>query len=233
MTQTAATQTALIIGASRALGLALVQEFADRGWTVIGTVRGTDRTPLHELAERYDGRVEVETVDMTDLDQVAALRERLAGRSLDLLFVNGGINRGDVPATEVELDMFTEVMTTNAFAPMRVIGALSDLVPPTGTIGVMSSSQGSVSINTVGHYDVYRASKSALNQLMRCHAASMADDPRTLLLLNPGHVRTDLGGPNAPLSIEDSIPGVVDTITAHQGDGGLQFLDYRNQPVAW
>jgi NAD(P)-dependent dehydrogenase (short-subunit alcohol dehydrogenase family) len=124
-------------------------------------------------------------------------------------------------------------MVTNALSPLRVVEALQDLVPPTGTIGVMSSRQGSVSMNTRGGHEVYRASKSALNQLFRSYAARHADDPRTLLLINPGHVRTELGGDDASLAIDDSVPGVVDTIVAHAGDGGLQFLDYQGHVVPW
>jgi NAD(P)-dependent dehydrogenase (short-subunit alcohol dehydrogenase family) len=97
----------------------------------------------------------------------------------------------------------------------------------------MSSRQGSVSQNTRGGHEVYRASKSALNQLFRSYAARHADDPRTLLLINPGHVKTELGGDDAKLTVDDSIPGVVDTIVAHAGEGGLQFLDYQDQIVAW
>ncbi len=97
----------------------------------------------------------------------------------------------------------------------------------------MSSRQGSISLNTNGGQDVYRASKSALNQLMRTFAARHPDDTRTLLLITPGWVQTELGGSRAPLTIEQSVPGVVDTITAHQGEQGLHFLDYRNQVVPW
>lgn len=225
--------TALVVGASRALGLALAAELLTRGWHVIATVRGTDRTGLHDLADQSGGRLEIEHVDMTVQDQLAALRQRLAGRSLDLLFVNGAITRGDVPAAQVPTETFTEVMVTNALSPMRVIDTLQDLVPPTGTIGVMSSRQGSISLNTSGGQDVYRASKSALNQLMRSHAARQADDPRTLLLISPGHVQTELGEPTAPLTIEQSIPGVVNTITAHHGEGGLHFLSYTGDVVPW
>lgn len=97
----------------------------------------------------------------------------------------------------------------------------------------MSSSQGSVSLNTNGGQDVYRASKSALNQLMRCHAARHVDDTRTLLLINPGWVRTELGGPNAELTVDQSIPGVADTIDAASGRQGLHFLDRHGQVVPW
>lgn len=203
---TASHPTALVLGASRTLGLALVAELLGRGWRTIGTVRGDERTALHELADHADGRLQVEVVDLTDREQLSALRQRLNGRELDLLFVNGAITRGNVPAADVPTETFAEVMITNALGPMLAIDALEDLVTPCGTIAVMSSRQGSVSSNTTGGQDVYRASKSALNQLMRCYAARTADDARTLLLVNPGHVQTDLGGPNAPLTVEQSIP---------------------------
>jgi NAD(P)-dependent dehydrogenase (short-subunit alcohol dehydrogenase family) len=223
-------KTALIIGASKGLGLAMAAEFLRRGWRVIATVR-EGRTQLHELDAHE--RLEIEVLDMTIPEQVAALRDRLSGRTLDLLFVNAAITHGDVPIADVSTESFNEVMVTNALSPMRVVESLQDVVPDSGTIGIMSSRQGSISQNTRGGHEVYRASKSALNQLFRSFAARHADDPRTLLLINPGHVLTELGGPDASLTIEESIPGVVDTIVAHEGDGGLQFLDYRNDVVPW
>ncbi|MFE0186899.1 SDR family oxidoreductase [Streptomyces sp. NPDC058989] len=226
-------RTALIVGASRSLGLGLATEYARRGWEVIGTVRGDRRTGLHDLAEASDGRVTVESLDMTEPEEIAALRERLAKRTLDLLFVNAGITRGDIPVGEVPTEMFAEVMVTNALSPMRLVESFRSLVAPTGTIGVMSSRQGSLGLNTKGGHDVYRASKSALNQLMRSYAARYADATHTLLLLCPGHVRTELGGPAAPLTIDQSVPGVVDTINRHGGEPGLQFLNYQDQPVPW
>ncbi|MFJ6605808.1 SDR family oxidoreductase [Streptomyces lydicus] len=225
--------TALIVGASRALGLGLATEYAGRGWDVIGTVRGDRRTGLHDLAEASGGRVTVESLDMTKPEEIDALRERLAERTLDLLFVNAAVTRGNIPVGEVPTEMFVEVMVTNALSPMRVIESFRSLVAPTGTIGVMSSRQGSLALNTRGGQDVYRASKSALNQLMRSYAARYADASHTLLLMCPGHVRTELGGPDAPLTIDQSIPGVADTIDRHGGEPGLKFLNYQDQPVPW
>ena len=226
-------KTALIVGASRTLGLALATAYADLGWQVIGTVRPGKRTGLHDLAESADVQVTVETLEMTDPAQLAALRQRLAGTRLDLVFVNAAITQGNLPVSEVTTESFVEVMVTNALSPMRVVEALRDLVPPDGTIGVMSSRQGSISLNTNGGHEVYRASKSALNQLMRSYAARTAADPHTLLLVNPGHVRTELGGPDAKLDIEDSIPGVVKAIEAYRGRPGLHFVDYQGNIVPW
>jgi NAD(P)-dependent dehydrogenase (short-subunit alcohol dehydrogenase family) len=226
-------RTALVIGASRTLGLALATELLRRDWHVIGTVRGEQRTGLHDLADTSDGRLLVEHLDITAPDQISALRDRLTGRDLDLLFVNAGIAHANIPVSEVTTESFTEVMVTNALSPMRVVETLGPLVTGTGTIAVMSSRQGSITMNTNGGNEVYRASKSALNQLMRGYAARHADDERTLLLVNPGWVRTDLGGPGAVLEIEESIPGVVDTVEARAGEGGLQFVDYQNQLLPW
>ena len=235
MPNPSSTKTVLIVGASRGLGYAMAEEYEKRGWRVIGTVRGDSRTPLHDLATKSEGRVEIEQVDINFPDQIAALRDRLAGRSLDLLFMNSGVGtpNPNEPAGAVSTDEFIRVLVTNALSPMRVIEALQDLVPPTGVIGVMSSGLGSVTNNTNGAFDLYRGSKAALNTYMRSFAARHAQSPRAMAVIAPGWVRTDLGGPAAPLGVEDSIPGVVDVLTAIQGKAGLQYLDYMGRTVPW
>jgi NAD(P)-dependent dehydrogenase (short-subunit alcohol dehydrogenase family) len=224
----------LLIGASRGLGLAMAEEYLRRGWQVTGTVRGAGTTGLHDLSERSNGQLEIETVDINCPDQLLALRQRLDSRVFDLLFINAGVtNDAHETIADVSTEEFTRLMVTNALSPMRVLEALQDLVPATGTLGVMSSGQGSVANNHRGGFEVYRASKAALNTLMRSFAARHSDDPRALVLMAPGWVRTELGGPQARLTIEESIPNVVNTIDAHQGQAGLHYVDYLGQTVAW
>jgi NAD(P)-dependent dehydrogenase (short-subunit alcohol dehydrogenase family) len=229
-----ATQTALIIGASRGLGLAMAAEHLKRGWRVVGTVRGL-ATPLHDLAARSGGALEIETVDINAPDQIAALRATLAGRTFELLFVNAGVANSNPNETlaQVSTEEFTRLMVTNALSPMRAVEALQDLVTPTGVIGVMSSGQGSVANNTAGMREVYRGSKAALNTFMRSFAARHAGDPRAMALMAPGWVRTDLGGPDARLTVEDSIPKLVDVLMGLPGKPGLQYLDYLGRTVPW
>ncbi len=227
-------RTALIVGASRGLGLALAHEYLKRGWRVIATVRGSRRTHLHDLAAASEGRLEIEQVDINARDGLANLRQRLDQRRLDLLFVNAGVAIDpDATIGKVSTEDFVSVMLTNALSPMRVIESLHTLVPPSGTIVAMSSDLGSVSGNADGGWEVYRASKAALNSLMRSFAARHAGDPRSLLLMAPGWVRTDMGGPEAELSVEESIPRVVDTVSAQAGIAGLQYLDYQGRIVPW
>jgi NAD(P)-dependent dehydrogenase (short-subunit alcohol dehydrogenase family) len=224
----------LLIGASRGLGYALAEEYLRHGWHVVATERGSTKSKLHDLAKTAGGRLEIETVDITYPDQVIALRARLAARKFDLLFVNAGVKNDDRETiADVSTDEFVRVMVTNALSPMRVVETLQDVVSPTGTIGIMSSGQGSVANNENGNYEVYRGSKAALNMFMRSFAARHRDDPRTLLLLAPGWVRTDMGGPEARLGIEESIPNLVKTIEAQEGKAGLQYLDYLGRTVPW
>jgi NAD(P)-dependent dehydrogenase (short-subunit alcohol dehydrogenase family) len=227
-------KTLLLIGASRGLGLALAEEYLNRGWQVVATERAGARSRLHDLLSRADRRLEIETVDINDPEQVAKLRARLASRKFDMLFVNAGVKNDDRETiADVSTDEFIRVMITNALSPMRVVESLQELVVPGGTIGVMTSGQGSISNNESGHYEVYRGSKAALNMFMRSFAARHRDDPRTLLLMAPGWVRTDMGGPQAHLTIEESIPNLANTMDAQAGKGGLQYLDYLGRKVPW
>lgn len=234
MQNTLSRKTVLLIGASRGLGLAMVQAYLKRGYRVIATGRAASTEKLRHIAEASAGALEVDTVDITIPEQVAALRARLADRRIDVLFVNAGVKNDDRETiADVSTEEFIRVMVTNALSPMRVIEAFQDLVPPTGTIGVMSSGQGSITNAANANYEVYRGSKAALNMFMRTFAARSASHPRSLLIMAPGWVQTDMGGPTARLTIEESIPNLVNTIEAYEGRSGLHYLDYLGRAVPW
>ena len=133
----------------------------------------------------------------------------------------------------VTTDEYVRVMVTNALCPMRVVESLQDLVSADGLIGVMSSGQGSVANNVSGMREVYRGSKAALNQFMRSYAARNSGATRAMVLMAPGWVRTELGGPDARLSIDESVPNLVDVLLKKQGNAGLEYLDYLGRTVPW
>ena len=220
--------TALIFGASRGLGRALAEEHLKRGWQVIATVR--DETALADVA---CDALTIERVDTTDWTAVDALHDRLAGRPLDLLFVNAAIvGPSTVPIGEVEPDAFAEMMLVNVLAPLRIADRYADLVQPDGTVAVMSSGLGSITLNDTGGYEAYRTSKAALDMGLRSIAARRADQ-RTWLAVNPGWVQTDMGGPHATLTIAQSIPSMVDMLESRRGSGGVAFVNYANKDLPW
>ncbi|WP_182058738.1 SDR family NAD(P)-dependent oxidoreductase [Pantoea sp. ME81] len=223
----------LLIGASRGLGFALAETMLQRGYQVVATGRAHSTDKLAQLAARYPQQLTVETVDITEPEQVRALHQRLAGTEFDMLFVNAGVKNDDRETiADVSTEEFTRVMVTNALSPLRVIETFKDRVSPSGTIAVMSSGQGSLTNNINGNYEVYRGSKAALNMFMRSFAARH-QDARTLLLMAPGWVQTDMGGPEARLTIDESIPNLLNTMEAYAGRTGLHYLDYLGRVVPW
>lgn len=228
-------RSVLVVGASRGLGLAIARTYVDRGARVVATVRGEVPEPLRALRDVAPDRVEFEHVDIAEGASITALAKRLEGRTFDLLFVVAGISLAPRPQTAADIDDddFARTLATNALGAMRVVERLHPLVADTGTIAVLSSGQGSITNNTSGGFEVYRASKAAVNQLMRSFAARHADDARALLLLAPGWIRTDMGGAGAGLEIDDAIPPLVDTVESQRGTPGLRFLDRTGAPVPW
>lgn len=227
----------LLIGASKGIGLALAEALLLQGWEVTATLRASSQPALHQLVARYPNSLAIEQLDINDADQLSALKQRLQGQNFDALFVNAGTanHNQDETIAEVSTEAFIQVMITNALSPLRVIENLQPLIKADGLIGVMSSGQGSVSNNVKGGKEVYRGSKAALNQYMRCYAVRQAvtHPHRALLLLAPGWIRTDLGGEEGTFSLEETIPDIVNVITTKQGRAGLEYLDRFGKTVPW
>lgn len=226
-------KTAIIIGASRGLGLGLARELSRRGWQVTATARG-DAPELAAAIAASHGRITPATVDIDSDESIAALDAALGSARFDLVFINAGVSgpaHGSVAkATPAEMGA---LLHTNAIAPIRVASRLRDRLNDGGTLAFMSSILGSVGANTTGGFDLYRTSKAALNTLTRGFVATvLKDSPISVLTLHPGWVRTDMGGPSATLSVEESVAGLADVIEANTKPGH-QYLDYTGAVIPW
>jgi NAD(P)-dependent dehydrogenase (short-subunit alcohol dehydrogenase family) len=227
---------ALVVGASRGLGLGLAAELRHRGWNVVGTVRDdAGERRLEKRAKKPGGDVRAEHLDINDDRQIAALRRRLDDLEFDLVFVNAGISpKGRSDAASASREEAAAVFMTNAVSPMRVAHAFLDRVRiGPGIVAFMSSGLGSVANKTDSYSELYSASKAALNSLSRSLAASLGRRRVTVLAVAPGWVRTDMGGRGAPLSVEDSARGIVDMLESRAGTGRHGFVDYRGRDVEW
>ncbi|TMJ59407.1 MAG: SDR family oxidoreductase [Alphaproteobacteria bacterium] len=227
---------ALVVGASRGLGLGLAAELQRRGWNVVGTVRDeAGERRLRKLADEPGGEIRVEHLDINDDAQIATLRRRLDATQFDLVFVNAGIApQGRSDAASASREEAAAVFITNAVSPMRVAHAFLDRVRGgRGIIAFMSSGLGSVANKTDSYSELYSASKAALNSLSRSLAASLGGRRITVLAVAPGWVRTDMGGRGASLSVEESTRGIVDMLESRAGTGRHGFVDHRGREVEW
>ena len=227
---------ALVVGASRGLGLGLAAELRHRGWNVVGTVRDdAGERRLEKRAKKPGGDVRAEHLDINDDRQIAALRRRLDDLEFDLVFVNAGISpKGRSDAASASREEAAAVFMTNAVSPLRIAHAFLDRVRSgPGIVALMSSGLGSVANKTDSYSELYNASKAALNSLSRSLAASLGRRRVTVLAVAPGWVRTDMGGRGAPLSVEDSARGIVDMLESRAGTGRHGFVDYRGRDVEW
>ncbi len=224
--------TALITGAGRGLGLELTRRFAEDGWTVLAGLRDMENAP--SLA-RIKGDVAAVPLDVADPASVAILAERLAGTPIDMLINNAGIYgpRG-VALGSIDYDSWREVFEVNTLAPMRLaeafIGHLRD--GKGRKIVTISSKMGSMGDASGGEY-VYRSSKAAVNAAMHNLALDLAPEGFTVVVLHPGWVRTDMGGPGAAIDAVESVTGlkqVIDELTRADTGG---FFNYDGSPIPW
>lgn len=225
------TRTALIIGASRGLGLGLVKQLHNDGWQITATVRDPSRAD----ALRALPGVRIETLDIDDNQALEALVERLLGQTFDLLFVNAGISGpADQSASAVTSEQLGQLFMTNALAPIRLAERLvGQLRPDTGVLAFMSSVLGSVCNPEGNNLALYKASKAALNSMTNSFICNLAEPRPTVLSLHPGWVKTEMGGDSAPVEIVDSCKGLVNQIEQYAGRGGHHFIDYQGQTIPW
>lgn len=218
----------LVTGAGRGIGLELARQYAADGWEVVATVRDTARaTVLAALGVR------VEALDMRDFAAVAAFPQRLGGEPLDLFIANAGLSKAKWIRSGEDAQAWQEVHAVNAVAPTLLAETLLPTVEAAGgRMAAISSRMGSID-DSSGGYIGYRASKAALNAAWRALALGCRDRPVTLLLLHPGWVRTDMGGPQAPLPVEESVAGMRRVIAGLPRSASGAFLDYRGAPVPW
>lgn len=223
-------KNALIVGASRGLGLGLVETFLARGWHVTAT----QRTAGPGLAALASEALRVETVDIDDDAAVTALHGRLSGESFDLVFVVAGVaTQAHDPAHAVPRSIAAEVYLTNAISPVRLAEAFRGSVRPGGVLAFMSSVLGSVALNESGGWETYRASKAALNTLVRSFEIRHRSADLGVVLMHPGWVRTEMGGAEADLDVETSVTGMADVLEGRLGQDGCVYLDYAGQTLAW
>ncbi|MEO5375253.1 MAG: SDR family oxidoreductase [Alphaproteobacteria bacterium] len=223
--------TVLITGANRGIGLEFAKQYAADGWQVIATCRSPDQS--RELAAL---KVEVEPLDVADDSSMRALAGRLAGRPIDLLVNNAGVyGRGDQTLGRLDVDEWLTVLRVDAIAPIRLAELLMEnlAATPRPVIANITSKMGSIADNASGGTYLYRSAKAALNAASVSLALDLKGRRIIVVVLHPGWVKTDMGGPHALISPTRSVNGMRSVIAGLSSADSGRFLAYDGASVPW
>lgn len=230
------TETVVLTGANRGIGLALARVFAEAGtWHVIAGCRRLEAADqLAALAAAHPGREETRPLDVADPASVAALVEGLGSRRVDLLLNNAGVLGSRQSVDDLDFDAWLEVLRVNTLAPMRLALASRPHLgrSPAPRIVTISSQMGALARPRGGSY-AYRSSKAALNKAMQGLALDLADDGITVVVMHPGWVRTDMGGPEAEISVTESSEGIFRIVTRLGPQDSGRFLQWNGAEHPW
>jgi NAD(P)-dependent dehydrogenase (short-subunit alcohol dehydrogenase family) len=224
--------TALIMGASRGLGVEFARQYADEGWRIIGTYRdASGKKALKEVPG-----VETRQLDVTDHAAIEDLARSLKNDPIDLLLNVAGIY-GPRPALlgGIDYDAWEEVFRVNTMAPLKICASFVDHVARSERkqIVTVSSIMGSMGSNDVGGAYIYRSSKAAVNAVMKSLAVDVEPRGVTVVVLHPGWVRTDMGGPGADIDPADSVTGMRQVIGGLSPADNGRFFNYDGSPLPW
>lgn len=231
--------TVLITGSSRGIGLEITRRYAEQGWRVIATCRTPAKAlALQEIADEHSN-VTIDALDVTDFAQIDALAAKYVDTPIDVLLNNAGISGGSDAQNFGEFDypVFNQVMAVNVLGPLKMSEAFIDNVAASEQKKIINitSGQGSITRNFGGQY-FYRASKSALNMVMRTLSIELKKKGITVGLLSPGFVRTDFTkGLDFPMMItpQESAEAVVSLIDSYTLEDTGTYVRNNGEPIPW
>ncbi|MTI15380.1 SDR family oxidoreductase [Sansalvadorimonas verongulae] len=231
-------QTIVITGARRGIGLEFTRQYLEAGDTVFAIIRGTH--PSDGLAALTNQHPQLtilygDVTSQSDLDRLKdELTEKLQGQSISLLINNAGIyGPRDALFGKVQPQDWLQVLQVNTIAPMMVSQSLSGLFSAGSKIAIISSKMGSMSDNTSGGSYIYRSSKAAVNAVGKSLSHDLAERDIAVGIYHPGWVQTDMGGASALISTPASVSGLRTTIAALTMENSGEFLNYDGSSIGW
>ena len=218
--------SALILGASRGIGFEFARQYRADDWQVIATARdGRGLAAIEALGAR------ALELDVAAAKSVAAFARQLDGERFDIALYVAGVYAGGGATASISREEFDRVMQTNVLGAMQIIPLVAPLIQAGGKFGFISSGMGSIADSMSSFGWLYRVSKAALN--MAVHAAQ-TDYPKVVMaVLNPGWVKTDMGGPNGALSVDASVSAMRKTLVRLGNTERGAFVNYDGRVMPW
>ncbi len=230
--------TTLITGANRGIGLEFASQYAADGWRVLACCRQPEKSEaLSKLAAQYPGLVQIHPLDVADHGQIERLAKALANESIDLLINNAGIypDADSKGFGHINYEDWMQAFRINTMAPLKVVEAFVVQVARSRLkiIANITSMMGSIDDNTSGGSYLYRSSKAALNMVTKSLSLDFKRYGITVAVLHPGWVQTDMGGPNALITAEQSVSGMRKVIGKLSPSCSGKFYNYDGREIPW
>jgi NAD(P)-dependent dehydrogenase (short-subunit alcohol dehydrogenase family) len=240
--------SALITGANRGIGLEFVRQYLSEGWHVYAACRDPERADqLQAMARDAGGRLGLLRIDVTNADEVKAAAGRIKGKPLDVLINNAGLvepvfygsgayeGKDDPDLRNYDYDGWLDVLNTNLLGSARVCGAFVDnLAAGQRPVAVMmASTLASISGTWQAGRYAYRTSKAALNMLTRSAGEWYQSRGIILVSISPGWTQTDMGGPKATNTVDQSVSGVRNVVSELTAADAGKFFNFNGETLSW
>lgn len=227
----------LITGANRGIGLEMVRYAAQQGWRVFACCRNPHNADdLFSIAKLSNGQISVHIADMLELATVQALSYELRNESIDILVNNAGIYGSDKNTFgAVDADSWLQTFQVNCIAPLKMVEAFSEqlMMGKRKLVACMSSKMGSMADNGYGNSYIYRSSKAALNAVVKSLSIDLKDKGIISVVLHPGWVKTEMGGPDAEISTRESVEQIFTNLSSLTISDSGRFIDIDGSDIPW
>ena len=229
-------ESILVTGSNRGIGLELVKQYADAGWRVYACCRKPElASELNQLSDN-NAQISVHALDVSDTSQINVLEKELKGKAIDILLNNAGIyGPNDARFGNTNEQQWLECIRINTIAPMKVMEAFVENVAASQRklIATMSSKMGSMADNGSGGSYIYRSSKAAVNAVMKSASIDLKPRGIKVAILHPGWVKTDMGGPDAEITSEECVNNLRKNLGNVSLDNSGTFFEIDGSVIPW
>jgi NAD(P)-dependent dehydrogenase (short-subunit alcohol dehydrogenase family) len=225
--------TVLITGANRGLGLEFVRQYAADNWRVIATCRNPK---LASELIQIRGDITILPLDVADFSAIETTSEILQAEKIDVLLNNAGVYDPNKKGLwKTDFDFWTTMLRINVLAPLKIIESLTPQVVSSDKkiIVSISSLLGSISANDSGGQYAYRSAKAALNSVNKSLSVDLAGQGVISIVISPGWVRTDMGGPEASIGPLESVAGIRRVIDGLKPEDTGNFFNFDGSSINW
>ena len=225
----------MIVGATRGIGLELVKQYAAEGDEVIACARDKGAADLLDQVVAGNDNVRIEQLDVAEPDSVTAAAERISAVAIDTVIVVAGVmGGGHQSIDDLDLDAWHQALSANTIGPILVARAFKQnlVASGAGNLMILSSQLGASTWPFGGMY-IYSTTKAAVGKAAKILSIDWKDDPIIVSVMHPGYVQTDMGGPNAEITPEESASGIRNVLANLSAEDSGNFYKWNGDIHPW